>query len=60
MQRMSDGPFLMGEVMTVPDIILTDCGNWALTARFPIVEHRLTDYLAHMRKRPAYQRAMAR
>ena len=60
MQRMGEGPFLMGEVMTVPDIILTHCGNWALSARFPIVEHRLTDYLARMRKRPAYQRAMAR
>ncbi|MGB3314228.1 MAG: glutathione S-transferase family protein [Albidovulum sp.] len=60
MQRMGDGAFLMGEVMTVPDIILTHCGNWALSARFPIVEHRLTDYLARMRKRPAFQRAMAR
>lgn len=60
MQRMGEGPFLMGEVMTVPDIILTHCGNWALSARFPIVEHRLTDYLTRMRKRAAYQRAMAR
>lgn len=60
MHRMGEGPFLMGEVMTVPDIILTHCGNWALSARFPIVEHRLTEYLTRMRKRPAYQRAMAR
>lgn len=60
MHRMGEGPFLMGEMMTVPDIILTHCGNWALSARFPIVEHRLTDYLSRMRKRPAYQRAMAR
>lgn len=60
MQRMGDGPFLMGELMTVPDIILTHCGNWALTAKFPIVCHKLTDYLNRMRERPAYQRAMAR
>ena len=59
-QRMGDGPFLMGEMMTVPDIILTHCGNWALSARFPIVEHRLTEYLTRMRNRPAYKRAMAR
>lgn len=58
--RMGDGPFLMGEVMTVPDIILTHCGTWALGAKFPIVEHRLTEYLASMRERPAYKRAMAR
>lgn len=58
--RMGEGPFLMGDQMTVPDIILTHCGNWALSARFPIVEHRLTDYLRAMRARPAYQRAMGR
>jgi len=58
--RMGDGPFLMGERMTVPDIILTHCGNWALSAKFPIVEHRLTEYLDRMRQRPAYHRAMAR
>ncbi|MDI3338646.1 glutathione S-transferase family protein [Defluviimonas aestuarii] len=60
MQRMGEGPFVMGEMMTVPDIILTHCGNWALSARFPITEHRLTEYLTRMRARPAYQRAMAR
>ena len=56
---MGEGPFLMGEVMTVPDIILTHCGNWALGAKFPIVEHRLSAYLDQMRQRPAYKRAMA-
>lgn len=58
--RMGEGPFLMGEMMTVPDIILTHCGTWALSAKFPIVEHRLTEYLERMRKRPAYRLAMAR
>ncbi len=58
--RMGEGPFLMGEMMTVPDIILTHCGNWALGAKFPIVEHKLTEYLSRMRMRPAYKRAMAR
>lgn len=58
--RMGEGPFLMGEMMTVPDIILTHCGNWALSAKFPIVEHRLTEYLDRMRQRPAYRRAMQR
>lgn len=57
--RMADGPFLMGERMTVPDLILAHCLDWALTARFPVVEHKLTDYLGRIRQRPAYQRAMA-
>ncbi|MCB2130682.1 MAG: glutathione S-transferase family protein [Rhodobacteraceae bacterium] len=58
--RMSDGPFLMGGKMTVPDIILTHCGNWALSARFPITEHRLSTYLDKMRERPAYKRTAER
>lgn len=58
MQRMGEGPFVMGEKMTVPDIILTHCGNWALSARFPIVDHRLSTYLTRMRDRPAFRRAM--
>ncbi len=57
--RMAEGPFLMGPVMTVPDIILTHCGNWAETARFPITEPKLAAYLARMRDRPALKRALA-
>jgi glutathione S-transferase len=33
-----DGPFLMGETMTIPDILLAHCGIWAIGAKFPIVE----------------------
>lgn len=58
--RMGEGPFIMGEAMTVPDILLTHCGIWALSARFPIVESRLSEYLARMRARPALVRALAR
>lgn len=58
--RLGEGPFLMGAEMTVPDIILTHCGKWAETAKFPISEPRLADYLARMRARPAFQRAKAR
>ena len=47
-------------MMTVPDIILTHCLTWALNARFPIIEHRLTEYLDLTRARLAYQRALAR
>lgn len=56
-ERMAEGPFLMGEVMTVPDIILTHCGIWAQTAKFPIEETRLDEYLARMKARPALAKA---
>ena len=58
--RMGEGPFLMGAKMTVPDILLTHCGVWAQTAKFPISEPRLAEYLSRMQARPAFQRAMAR
>jgi len=57
-RRMADGPFLMGEEMTVPDILLTHCGSWAKAAKFPISEPRLADYLEQMHRRPALKRAM--
>lgn len=58
--RMGNGPYLMGAELTVPDIILTHCLGWALSAQFPITEDRLKAYSKLVRARPAYQRAMAR
>lgn len=57
--RMAAGPFLMGDKMTVPDIILAHCGGWAVNAKFPIVEPRLTEYLERVRGRDAFKRALA-
>lgn len=58
--RMGDGAFVMGDQITVPDMILTHCLIWAQGARFPIVVDRLSEYLAQMRARPAFQRAASR
>ena len=57
--RMGDGSFLMGQSMTVPDIILTHCGIWAKVAKFPIQEPRLASYLERMTARPALKRVLA-
>jgi len=54
-----DGPFLMGETMTIADILLAHCGGWAITAKFPIVEPRFREFISMMRDRPAFARAMA-
>ena len=59
-QRAGNGPYLMGEVMTVPDIILTHCLGWAQAARFPLMDCWDQNYLLKMRARPAYLRADAR
>ena len=42
-----------------PDFILAHCLTWALSARFPVVEPRLTAFLDRMRHRPAFARAAA-
>ena len=52
-----EGPFLMGDVMTVPDFLLVACLQWAKIAGFPGVDDRLSDYLSLVTERPAYQRA---
>lgn len=57
--RMGEGDFLMGDRMTVPDIILAHCLIWALNARFPVIEPKLTAFLDRMRARPAFQRVAA-
>lgn len=56
--RLGDGEFLMGDQMTVPDFILTHCLIWALKAKFPVIEARLSDYLERMRARPAFIQAI--
>ncbi|SLN69054.1 glutathionine S-transferase [Roseovarius litorisediminis] len=53
------GPFLMGEKMTIPDILLTHCLRWAEGAKFPEPDQKLKDYKAMMEARPALQRTVA-
>lgn len=53
-ERLHDGPFLMGDTMTIADIIATHCGNWAQNAKFPVTAPAFIDYLDRMRARPAF------
>lgn len=53
------GPFLMGEKMTIADIILTHCLNWAFGAKFPLEQQNLVDYAKSMRAREAFRRAQS-
>jgi len=59
MRRMGDGPFLMGDRMTVPDILATHCGNWAYAAKFPLENEAFNAYVKRMRARPAFQKVKA-
>ena len=55
-----EGPFLMGDKMTVPDIILTHCLNWAYGAKFTYEQENLLAYAKAMRGRDAFKRAVAK
>ena len=57
MSEALEGPFLMGETMTVPDILLTHCLGWASRAGFPDPDEKLAAYVARMQAREAFQRA---
>lgn len=58
--RMSEtGPFLMGDTMTIADILLAHCLRWAVAAKFPIVDDRIHAFGAMMFDRPAYRKAAA-
>ena len=51
------GPYVMGEQMTVPDILLCHCGGWAKLAKFPDAPQPFVEYMRRLRARPAYQAA---
>lgn len=57
---LGDGPYLMGDTMTIADLLLAHCLNWAVLAKFPVTEASLVDFAARMSARPAFQRAVSR
>ena len=53
--RLGDGPYVMGETFTVPDIVLGHCSMWAYVAKFDLPgEGKVADYFKALRARPAY------
>ncbi|MHA6262956.1 glutathione S-transferase family protein [Arenibacterium sp. CAU 1754] len=60
LERMADrfvGPFLQGEQMTIADILLVHCLNWAFAAEFPVENEKMKSFGKVMRARAAYRRA---
>jgi glutathione S-transferase len=54
-----DGPYLMGEAFTLPDIVLTHCLNWAYAAKFPTGGEGIKDYGKRCRAREAFKHVKA-
>ena len=56
LERMGAGPFLMGERMTVPDIIAAHIVPWAMISKFPLLDE-FKVYGKRLSGRDAYKRA---
>lgn len=54
-----EGPFLQGDTMTIADIIATHCLNWAISAKFPVENEKMSEYAKSMRARDAFKRVQA-
>ncbi|KAJ57460.1 glutathione S-transferase [Actibacterium mucosum KCTC 23349] len=57
--RLGDGPYLMGETMTIADILLAHCLRWSAGARFPQDQQALLAYRDRMYARPAAVKLLA-
>ena len=55
-----DGPFLMGNQMTISDILAVHCINWSIGAGFPRINDKLATWAKEMRERPAFRAAQAK
>lgn len=56
--RLGDGPWLMGDTFTVPDLIMGHCANWAQNAKFDFDQPRVSAYFERVLERPARARAI--
>lgn len=50
-----EGPFLMGDAISVPDLLAVHCLNWSIGAGFAPVDDRLAEWASGMRKRDAFK-----
>lgn len=60
-KRLGQRQFVMGDMFTVPDILLGHCANWAQNgAKWDLPGDNVGAYLDRVRARPALARAMER
>jgi len=58
--RLADNEFVMGDKITVPDILIAHCAGWAKNIKIDLPEGKLGDYFKRTRSRPAFKRALAK
>lgn len=60
LQNMLTGDFLMGDQITLPDLLACHCLGWSLMAKFDPLPDTIKAYSKRLRERPAYLAAAAR
>ncbi len=58
--RLGDNEFVMGDKITVPDLLISHCAGWALGAKFALPDGKVGAYFKRLRARPAMKRALAK
>lgn len=58
--RLGDNEFVMGDKITVPDLLISHCAGWAIGQKFELPKGTVGDYLKRLRSRPAMKRALAK
>jgi len=58
--RLGDNEFVMGDTITVPDILIGHCAGWAKNIKYGLPEGKLGEYFQRVRSRPAFKRALAK
>ncbi len=56
-QRLGDNEFVMGDEISVPDLLISHCANWAAALRFKKPKGRVAAYFRRLNERPATIRA---
>lgn len=58
--QVKKGAFIMGDEMTIVDIVAGHCIKWAASAKFQVEDEQLLAYVAMFTEREAYKRAASR
>ena len=56
-QRLGNQPYVMGEELTVPDLILGHCAGWMQRSGFEAPTGKVADYFTRLHHRPAFHKA---
>ncbi len=56
-KRLGSNQFVMGDVFTVPDIVIGHCAGWASNMGIDWPEGAVSDYFERVRSRPAFRKA---